>query len=76
MKESLHWFGLEMLDAYKSAKLKVKNKDSPIEITLNESTHKIERDSLQNVTTAIELATYPGRRGFMSLPELHNTEQA
>ena len=73
-----------MLNAYKSAKLKVENKDSPVDITLGESTYEIERDSLQKVIDAIEHAyeigqddeTSPGCRGLMSLPQLRNTEQA
>ena len=38
----IHWFGLEMLNAYESAKSKVENKDSPVGITLGESTYEIE----------------------------------
>ena len=80
----MHWFGLEMLSAYESAKSQIENEDYTIEITLGESTYKIEGDSLHKVTAAIECACKicqdgnlrRGRRGFMSLPELRNTELA
>ena len=79
----VHWFGLEMLKAYESAKSQIEKK-YPIEIVLNSVTYSIEQDSLQNVTKAIKMASSlctdttsrSSGRGFMGCPELRNTEAA
>ena len=80
----MHWFGLDMLKAYQSAKLQIGKGEYPIKIDLDESTYMIDQDSLQNVTTAIRCACKicpdreltQGRHGLMSLPDVRSTELA
>ena len=80
----VHWFGLEMLKAYESAKSQINQSNYPIEIELDGDTYKIEQDSLQHVTRAIETATplctnttiKPGFRGFKGCPNIRHTEAA
>ena len=76
-----HWFGLEMLNAYESARSQIENNLYPIKIQLDNSTYEIEQGSLQNATAAIKSAsaqfkdtTSHSGRGFMGCPELRNNE--
>ena len=76
-----HWFGLELLNAYESARLQIEKNQYPVQIQLDNSTYEIEWDSLRNATTAIRSAstqfkdnTSHGGRGFMGCPELRNNE--
>lgn len=80
----VHWLGLEMLKAYKSAISQIEKEEYPIKIHLDESMYEIERDSLKNVTDAIKSASTQcqdttssnGGRGLMGCPELRQTEVA
>ena len=67
-----HWFGREMLSAYESAKLQIKEERYPITIKIDGDTYEIDEGSLKMVTSAIKTATSlytddndnVGRRGF------------
>ena len=80
----VHWFGLEMLRAYQSAKLQINQDKYPIKIELDSETYEIKQESLQMVKDAIKVATSlgtnpnirPGYRGFKSCPKVRSTEVA
>ena len=79
----VHWFGLELLRAYESAKQQVEQGKNPISLKLESDTYEIERNSLEMATAAIEVAatlskgtSAPELRGFRGFHEVQRTEVA
>ena len=77
-----HWFGIQMYNAYESAKMQIATNSYPIKIELDNEIYEIGFESLQNVMAATREAaelhqdrkTYIGSRGLLGCAELRSAE--
>ena len=77
-----HWFGIQMYNAYKSAKMQIDGSINPIKLNLDNKTYEIEQHSMQSVVSAIKIAAnlnkdekvYQGKRGLGGCVELRRAE--